>query len=71
MTEKKSSDKIDDRTPELAFEPETGFLYLTDGRTRENKLRIDGSNLCFWFRSHRKEYPFRLDSVLRRILDWL
>ena len=69
MTESRSSDKIGDRTPELAFEPETGFLYLTDGRTRENVARIVGHTLYFWFRPNRREYPFRLDKILSRIFN--
>lgn len=69
MTNKCSSDKIDDRVPELVYDRDTGFLYLTDGQTRQNVMRVVGHTLFLWFRASKKEYPYRLDKVLSKLFE--
>lgn len=47
----------ENRTPIPVFEPETGFLVLTDGRIRQVVLRFEWPNLHLYWKKGKEEIP--------------
>jgi hypothetical protein len=55
-------------TPQPVFEPDTGFLCLSDGKYRQVVLRFEWPFFyILWRKGPKKEIPLRIDELFKLI----
>jgi len=51
-------------TPCICYEDETGYIVLTNGKTRQVVARTDGIDLYLWWKQGKTEHKLTLEMLM-------